>query len=151
MPRPAPGSPFRLVVLVCSFVLCGYAGVRLLDGDWLLVALWFVGVAVIHDLVLVPLYGAADRALVKGAGRRREWINHVRVPVVLSGLLLLVWFPLITGRVAERYEGVTGQSAEGYAGRWLIVTGVLFGGSAVVFGVRVWWRRVGVRLPADRR
>lgn len=126
----------KLFVLLGSFVLCGYAGVRLLDGDWLMVALWFVGAAVVHDLVLLPLYAAADRALVKGAGRRRRRVNYVRVPAALSGLLLLVWFPLITGRVSERYAGVAGLSADGYVVRWLIVTAVLFGGSAVVFAVR---------------
>ncbi|MGW4024837.1 hypothetical protein [Streptomyces sp. NPDC005009] len=134
----------KLFVLLCSFVLCAYAGVRLLDGDRVMVTLWFVGVAVIHDLVLVPLYAAADRVLVKGAGRRRGWVNYVRVPVALSGLLLLVWFPLITGRVSERYAGVAGLSADGYVVRWLIVTAVLFGGSAVVFVVRV---RRGRRVP----
>ncbi|MFE4052224.1 hypothetical protein [Streptomyces sp. YIM B13518] len=130
------------LVLLCSFALCAYAGVRLLDGDWFMVALWFVGAAVVHDLVLLPLYAAADRVLVKGTGRR--WVNYVRVPAALSGLLLLVWFPLITGRVSERYAGVAGLSADGYAVRWLIVTAVLFGGSAVVFAVRV---RRGRRAP----
>ncbi len=139
------GRPFPLLVLLVSFVLCGYAGVRLLDGDWFLVALWFVGAAVIHDLVLLPLYSAADRALVKGAGRRRGWVTYVRVPAALSGLLLLVWFPLISGRVSERYAGVAGQSADGYAARWLLVTAVLFGGSAVVCAVRTWRGRP----PAD--
>jgi len=134
----------KLFVLLCSFVLCSYAGVRLLDGDWVMVALWFVGVAVIHDLVLLPSYGVADRVLVKGAGRRRGWVNYVRVPAALSGLLLLVWFPLISGRVSERYAGVAGLSADGYAVRWLIVTAVLFGGAAVVFAVRV---RRGRRVP----
>ncbi|OKK13663.1 hypothetical protein AMK33_02220 [Streptomyces sp. CB02400] len=129
--------PVKLFVLLCSFVLCAYAGVRLLDGDWVMVALWFVGAAVIHDLVLLPLYAAVDRVLVKGAGRRRGWVNYVRVPAALSGLLSLVWFPLITGRVSERYAGVAGLSADGYVVRWLIVTAVLFGGSAVVFAVRV--------------
>ncbi|MCT7356294.1 hypothetical protein N4P33_29720 [Streptomyces sp. 15-116A] len=133
IPRPVLGSPFHLLVLLCSFALCGYAGVRLLDGDWLLIALWFVGAAVLHDLVLVPLYGVADRALIKGAGR---WVNHVRVPAALSGLLLLVWFPLITGRVSERYARVTALSADGYAARWLLVTAALFGGSALLYVVR---------------
>lgn len=145
--RPGPrcaavlGSPPRILLLLCSFALCGYAGVRLLDGDRLLIALWFVGAAVLHDLVLLPLYAAADRALVKGAGRRRGRINHVRVPAALSGLLLLVWFPLITGRVSERYPGATGLSADSYATRWLILTAVLFGGSAVLFAVRSRGRR----------
>ncbi|CAL9619459.1 hypothetical protein SUDANB176_05811 [Streptomyces sp. enrichment culture] len=145
VPRPVLGSPFHLLVLLCSFALCGYAGVRLLDGDRFVIALWFAGAAVVHDLVLLPLYAAADRALVKGAGRRGEWVNHVRVPAALSGLLLLVWFPLITGRVSERYAGAAGQSADGYAVRWLIVTAVLFGGSAVLFAVS----RGRKRPPAD--
>lgn len=140
-PRPVLGSPFHLLVLLCSFALCAYAGMRLLDGDPFLIALWFAGAALVHDLVLLPLYAAADRALVKGAGRRRSWVTYVRVPAALSGLLLLVWFPLISGRVSERYEGVAGQSAAGYPARWLIVTAVLFGGSAVVFAVRVRWGR----------
>ncbi|MFC8422219.1 hypothetical protein ACFUN7_15280 [Streptomyces sp. NPDC057236] len=131
--------PVKLFVLLCSFVLCAYAGVRLLEGDWAMVTLWFVGTAVIHDLVLVPLYAAADRVLVKGAGR--GWVTYVRVPAALSGLLLLVWFPLIGGRVSERYAGVAGLSADGFVVRWLIVTAVLFGGSAVVFAVRVGWGR----------
>ncbi|GAA4963606.1 hypothetical protein GCM10023238_33890 [Streptomyces heliomycini] len=109
-----------------------------------MVALWFVGAAVVHDLVLLPLYAAVDRALVKGARRRRTWVVYARVPAALSGLLLLVWFPLITGRVSERYAGVAGLSADGYAVRWLIVTAVLFGGSAVVFAVRM---RRGRRAP----
>ncbi|MFF9485242.1 hypothetical protein [Streptomyces sp. NPDC014676] len=126
--------PVKPVVLLCSFVLCAYAGVRLLDGDWFPVALWFVGAALVHDLVLLPLYAGADRVLVRGV--RRGWVTYVRVPAALSGLLLLVWFPLISGRVSERYAGAAGQSAEGYAVRWLIVTAVLFGGSAVVCAVR---------------
>ncbi|WP_037872423.1 hypothetical protein [Streptomyces sp. NRRL S-37] len=136
--------PVKPVVLLCSFVLCAYAGVRLLDGDWFPVALWFVGAAVVHDLVLLPLYAGADRALVRGAARR-GWVPYVRVPAALSGLLLLVWFPLISGRVSERYAGVAGLSADGYAMRWLIVTAVLFGGAAVVFAVR----RGRGRGPAD--
>lgn len=67
------GSPFQLLLLACSFTLAGYAGVRLLADDWFGVALWFVGLAVVHDLVLAPLYAAADRALVRAtsaAGRR---------------------------------------------------------------------------------
>ncbi|NJP50281.1 hypothetical protein HCJ93_09390 [Streptomyces sp. SBST2-5] len=140
------GSPFPLLVLLCSFALCGYAGVRLLEGDWLLVVLWFAGAAVLHDLVLAPLYLAADRALLATAGPRRRWVNHVRVPAVLSGLLLLVWFPLITGRVSERYVRVTALSADGYAARWLLLTAALFGGSALLYAVRV---RRGRRRPPD--
>ncbi|MGJ5949581.1 hypothetical protein [Streptomyces neyagawaensis] len=61
------GSPLQLLLLAGSFALAGYAGVRLLADDWFGVALWFVGAAVVHDLVLLPLYAAADRALVRAA------------------------------------------------------------------------------------
>ncbi|MFC5213499.1 hypothetical protein [Streptomyces coerulescens] len=129
------GSPLQILLLLCSFALAGYAGVRLLEGDWFSVALWFVGAAVVHDLVLVPVYGAADRALVRGC---RPHVAYVRVPAALSLLLLLIWFPLITGRVADRYAGVTALSTDGFLARWLLITAVLFGGSAVVFLVSRW-------------
>ncbi len=149
-PRLVVGSPFQLLLLGCSFALAGYAGVRLLAGDWFQVVLWFVGAAVLHDLVLVPLYAAADRALTGtlGALRRREWIGYVRVPAALSGLLLLVWFPLISGRVDERYRLATGLSADGFLARWLLITAVLFGGSALLLALRV-RRATKQRPPAD--
>ena len=131
------GSPFQLLLLACSFALAGYAGVRLLDGDWFGVALWFVGAALLHDLVLLPLYAGLDRALVRAAGRRRERIGYVRVPAALSALLLLVWFPLISGRVAGRYASATGLSPDGFLARWLLLTAALFGGSALVFVLRL--------------
>lgn len=146
-PHLVLGSPLQLLLLAASFALAGYAGVRLLAGDWFQVALWFVGAALVHDLVLLPLYAAADRAVtgVLGAVRRREWIPYVRVPAALSGLLLLVWFPLISGRVDERYRLVSGLSADGFLARWLLITAVLFGGSALLLVLRL--RRATKQRP----
>ncbi|WP_405590643.1 hypothetical protein [Streptomyces sp. NBC_01092] len=145
------GSPLQILLLACSFALAGYAGVRLLEGDWFEVALWFVGAAIVHDLVLVPLYGAADQALLRGfeAADRRSWMPYVRVPAALSLLLLLVWFPLITGRVADRYAGGTGLNPDGFLARWLLITAVLFGGSAVVFVVSRWRSGGGRRASSS--
>lgn len=136
--RPALGSPLQILLLACSFALAGYAGVRLLADDWFGVALWFVGAALVHDLVLVPLYAGADRALAGalGAVGRRRWTLYVRVPAMLSGLLLLVWFPLISGQVADHYRSATGLSGDGFLSRWLLVTAVLFGGSAALLVLR---------------
>ena len=136
--RPRSGSPFQILLLLCSFALAGYAGVRLLAGDWFGVALWFVGAALLHDLVLLPLYAVADRAVVRGLGAagRRAWVLYVRVPAAFSGLLLLVWFPLISGRVDRRYRSVAGLSAEGFLARWLLITAVLFGVSALLLALR---------------
>ncbi|MEU9338577.1 hypothetical protein AB0D49_36420 [Streptomyces sp. NPDC048290] len=133
------GSPLQILLLVCSFALAGYAGVRLFAGDWLGVALWLVGAALLHDLVLLPLYAGADRALVGGLGAlgHRDLAMYVRVPAALSLLLLVVWFPLISGMVSEeRYRSATGLSSAGLLTRWLVVTAVLFGGSAVLLAVR---------------
>ncbi|MGX1546286.1 hypothetical protein [Streptomyces adustus] len=141
------GSPLQLLLLVCSFALAGYAGVRLLAGGdtWWQVVLWFVGLALLHDLVLLPLYSAADRALTGAAGGHRAYVMYVRVPAVLSGLLLLVWFPLISGRVAERYLLATGRSVDGFLARWLLITAVLFAGSALLLVRRL--RRATKQRP----
>ena len=150
--RARVGSPFPLLLLACSFALAGYAGVRLLSDDWFAVTLWFVGAAVVHDLVLLPLYATADRALVRASGRvgHREAVAYVRVPAVLSGLLLLVWFPLISGRVGDRYASATGLSADGFAARWWLITAVLFGCSALLFALRA-GRRARLRRATKQR
>lgn len=146
-PRIPLGSPFQLLLLACSFALAAYAGVRLLAGDWFGVALWFVGAALLHDLVLLPLYAAADRAVVRGLGAagHREWTPYVRVPAAFSGLLLLVWFPLISGRADRRYRLGAGLSADGFLVRWLLITAVLFGVSALLLALRL--RRATKRRP----
>ncbi|MFE0255760.1 hypothetical protein [Streptomyces sp. NPDC059010] len=149
-PRVKVGSPLQLLLLTCSFALAGYAGVRLLADDWFQVALWFVGAALLHDLVLLPLYAVADHAVVGslGAAGHREWALYVRVPAALSGLLLLVWFPLISGRVADHYPSATGLSGDGFLARWLLITAVLFGGSALLLVQRL-RRATKQRPPAD--
>lgn len=128
-------GPLHLLLMVSSFALAGYAGVRLLDGDTLMILVWFVGAAFVHDLVLVPLYSAADRALRIPFTRRPSLVNFVRVPLLLSGLLLLMWFPLIT-RHAERYEPASGMSPDRFLGNWLLITAALFSVSALSLVVR---------------
>jgi len=146
LPLPL-GSPLQILLLACSFALAGYAAVRLLADDWFEVALWILGAALLHDLVLLPLYAVADRAVTRGlAGAgRREWTLYVRVPAALSGLLLLMWFPLISGKVADSYASKTGLSGDGFMARWLLITAVLFGGSAALLA----WR--SLRPPRSPR
>ncbi len=142
-------APFQIVLLLASFVLAGYAGARFLADDWLGVAIWFVGAALLHDLVLVPLYSLADR-VPRLAGR---YVNHLRIPALLSLLLLLVWFPLITGP-AGRYAGLTGRPAgnNGYALHWLWLTVGLFAASGLWLAVRTLrGRRNRQPAPQGRR
>ncbi|QDY75643.1 hypothetical protein [Streptomyces qinzhouensis] len=144
-------SPLHLLLVLASFALTLYAGVRLLSGDTLGVLVWFVGAALIHDLLFLPAYTLTDRLAQRlcrpGAGRhppkkgpvraaRVVSVNHLRVPVVLSGLLLLVWWPLILRRVPH-YTAVTGLSADVFLGRWLLITAGLFAVSALWLLVRM--------------
>ncbi len=103
-------------------------------------ALWLVGGALLHDLVLLPAYSAAD-----AAARRvlpADVLNHVRVPAAVSGIVLLVYFPLILDRQPRNFERALGYAPPDYLARWLWFTAALFATSAVLFAVR--------RLPAGR-
>ena len=96
-------GPLHLLALLACFALAGYAAIRAACHSRPLgVAVWFLGAVIGHDLLLMPLYSLADRSVmaVDQASRSPRlpavpWINYLRVPAALSGLLLLVWFPLI--------------------------------------------------------
>lgn len=151
-PRRLYGEgPLHLILLAATFCLAGYAGVRLLDGDTVGVLLWFAGAAVLHDLVLLPVYAGADRALRAALGPRTALVNFVRVPVFLSGLLLLIWFPLIARRTERRYEAAAGTTPDVYFGNWLLISGVLFALSALWLLVRALRSRTGRRSDTNVR
>lgn len=144
--------------MACCFALAGYAAVQLLTGRTLAVALWFVGAALLHDLLLLPVYTGADRgaqALLEartspvvpdatrtphGNGKRRpaapSVLNYVRVPTFLSGLLLLVWFPLILN-LSRPYPGAAGLTETPYLGRWLLITAALYAAAAALLAPRL--------------
>ncbi|MEU9372649.1 hypothetical protein AB0D94_02550 [Streptomyces sp. NPDC048255] len=140
-------SPLHLLLVLASFALAVYAGLRLFEGDTVGVAVWFVGAALLHDLVLLPLYSVTDRAMqvlfARGRGDERPAprvsVNYVRVPAFVSGVLLLVWWPLVLGRVGY-YTAATALPADGFLSRWLLITAALFAASAAVLIVRTWNR-----------
>jgi hypothetical protein len=144
-------SPLHLLALLACFGLVGYTAARLVSSQPLGVAVWFVGAVIGHDLLLMPLYSLADRSVLAALRHRAPplpavpAINHVRVPAVLSGLLLLVWFPLIL-RLKSPYHAATALSADPYLWHWLGVTGVLFLLSAIAFALRL--RRRSPAAPA---
>jgi hypothetical protein len=134
MRRLYGASPLHLLAHLALLPLCAWALVELLGLRTAAnVAAWLVAAVVLHDLVLLPLYSGADRAARRAVGRA---INYVRVPAALS-LLMLLAFP---GTIAERGEGAyraaSGLEYEGYAERWLLVTGGLFGASALLYLLR---------------
>ena len=145
--------PLHLVVLLASFALAGYAAVRFVPDNPVGIALWFVGAAVSHDLLLFPLYSVVGVALVRGWRRGAAlpvvpWVNYVRVPALLSGLLLLVWFPLIF-QLPAGYSNTTALSTEHYLEHWLAITAALFLISAILFAVRLRREHAARRTPAD--
>lgn len=155
-------SPLHLLLTLASFALAGYAGIRLLEGDTVRVAIWFVGAALLHDLVLLPLYSVTDRGaqlLFRGTsatGERppRPSVNYFRVPASVAGVLFLVWWPLILRR-GGHYTAYTALPADGFLARWLLITAGLFIASAIVFVVRTRLRlrreRQAIRARAPAR
>ena len=143
--RAYGAGPLHLLGHLAAFAIAAYAVVQILGGgSWVNYVAWFVGAALLHDLVLLPLYSVADRLSrgltgAGGPGRLPDGppiVNHVRAPAVISGVLLLVYFPLILGLSDVNYRRDTGQAPEGYLRNWLLITAGLFLASAVVYLVR---------------
>jgi hypothetical protein len=150
-------GPWHLLGLLASFAVAGYAVTRVFaQGGWKAILVWFGLCVILHDGVGWPIYASADRVLTRCGrlGAVRGWpgatyINHVRVPTVISGLLLVMFAPMIF-RLSHYFEGITGFSEDVYLWNWLLVSGALFGASAALFLVRLGWahRRVRRGLPA---
>lgn len=135
--RRLGASPVRLALLVGCLVFAAYAAFFLLgDSALLRMLVWFGGAAVVHDLVLFPLYSAADRALVSAARWRVPLINHVRVPALGAGLTLLMFWPGIVRQGEATHLAATGLDQSPYLGRWLVLSTVLFGASGVIYAAR---------------
>jgi hypothetical protein len=135
-------GPLHLLTLLGCFALAGYAAAELLPNNFIGIPVWFAGAVIGHDLVLMPLYSLADRSAVAVFRHRQPrlpalpWINYLRVPAGLSGLLLLIWFPLIF-RLPSRFPASTTLPLDPYLWHWLGVTGALFLLSAAVLALRL--------------
>jgi hypothetical protein len=139
-------SPLHLLALLASLAICAYGLSRVFDElpEPASFAVWFGGAILAHDLVLYPLYALlgliAYGALARPTPSDRVRIaalNHLRVPVLLSGLLLLVWLPLVLGFGDETFRRATGLENDVYLQRWLLLSAALFAGSALLFAIRV--------------
>jgi hypothetical protein len=75
--------------------------------------------------------------------------GHVRFPLAMSAVLLLVYFPNITHKAPIGHRLSTGlQEQPDFAGRWLAITAGLLIGSAVLYALRVALARGRARRPA---
>jgi Kef-type K+ transport system membrane component KefB len=138
-------SPLHLAAHVAVFGVSAYALAQILQGGMIEnFLIWFAGAALLHDLVFLPLYAALD-----GLATRvnRSAVNYLRVPALISGLLLLVYFPLILVRADGNYLRSTGHHVEHYTRNWLLITAALFAASGVVYLAR----RIGGGSAPGRR
>lgn len=133
-------GPLHLVLLLASFGLAGAAALEIAPDPLRLRYLaWFLGAVLLHDLVLVPAYTLLDRgatAVVGPRSRVRGAINHLLVPALLSGLLLLLFAPVVLQRSEPAFGTASGLTQDVYLGRWLAITGVLFAASAALYLLR---------------
>jgi hypothetical protein len=133
--------PAHLLLVLASFALAGYASVQLLADRSIHVGVWFIGSAIGHDAILLPLYVGADAAAVSlwrrlPGPRGAPWLNHIRFPAAISLVLLLVYSPEITRRHTA-LQGNSHLSTQPYLSHWLVVVGILFGVSLLWYVVRL--------------
>ncbi|SCL32900.1 hypothetical protein GA0070624_4596 [Micromonospora rhizosphaerae] len=139
-------GPWHLILTLVCLTVTGWVVLRLAGetGAERMLA-WFVGAAVAHDLFLFPIYATADAALrrllrVNGhaaPAARVSAVNHIRVPALAAGLLLLVYLPGILGQGRATYLAATSQDRQAQLTRWLAITGIMFLASAVWYAIRV--------------
>lgn len=148
-------SPLHMLAALASFAIVGIAVSGWFDEPAVslkYILTWFVGAILAHDLVLLPLYSAVDRVAtirrskrgpVEQAGSVRSpgWV-YVRIPLLLSGLLLLVFGAEIFEEGGTTFHIASGQHQHVYLMRYLIIVAVLFVASALAFLARTARARV---------
>ncbi|WP_242882690.1 hypothetical protein [Actinomadura litoris] len=153
-------APLHLLALAVCFALAGYAASQALSAPhWPWIFVWFAGAVIGHDLVAFPLYALADRSLVRALRALHRSpaptpplvpaVNHIRLPALGAGLLLLLFLPVITQRGRPSYTDATGRTQQDYLGHWSLVTAILFAVSAVVYALRLGRALHHRRAPGD--
>jgi hypothetical protein len=142
--------PVHLLLMIACFAIAAYALTRIEDqGELAVTVVVFAAALVLHDFVGWPIYTWLDRLAQRWTGRRASgrrasgprpevpWINHLRVPSFISGVLLIIAFPLIAQLKHSYYAAVSGVSETAYLAHWLLVTALMFVLSALIYLLRV--------------
>jgi hypothetical protein len=139
------GGPFHFAAGLACLAVAVLAIRRWFDvggHDARVILTWFVALVLAHDLVFLPAYSVLDRILSRrpaterGPARFARARVHLRIPTLLSALLLLVFAPLILRKTTD-YGNYAGLSSHPYLDRWLIATGCLFALSGIVYVGRI--------------
>jgi hypothetical protein len=138
-------GPVHLLAAIACFAISAWALAQALDvlaspGNFVI---WLLGSIIAHDFLLLPVYSLLG--LVAARSLRTEHsptrlriaaLNHLRVPALLSGLALLVWFPVVAGAGSDTFTRASGLSNDIYFERWLALSAALFLGSALLLALR---------------
>jgi len=135
-------GPLHLLALLASLAVAGAAVVRWFDSpapDTLRILSWFVGAALLHDMVFLPLYSlldwiSADRLPVDGR-------VYLRVPAIVCAIVLLIFAPEILRLGDDTYRAASGEHQNVYLLRYLIFSGALFTLSGLLCAARFARRR----------
>jgi hypothetical protein len=113
----------------------------LLVFDWPTPPAWLYaanqGTHTIVGIVAVPVLLAKLWSVIPRLFSPVRAVNFVRVPVVMSATMLLVFFPLVLAKGERSYVADTGVAPPDFLRRWLLVTAVLFAVSALAYAIRV--------------
>jgi hypothetical protein len=138
-------GPLHLLAHLVGFAVAAIAFDRIFSGAGVKQLLvWYLAVVIAHDLLFVPAYTGLDRVfratvdrLPCSAARGISVVNHVRAPALISGLLLLIYLPLISGKADGDFFALSGHHLTHYLRNWLLITATLSLASGVVYAARV--------------
>jgi hypothetical protein len=129
--RSYGAGPVHLIAHLALLPLAAWALLQIFAVDNTgRILLWLAGAVIAHDLILLPLYSALDRASQRVLGGTA--VNYVRIPLGLALLLALVYLPQLSGKGDPQFRRVSGQSFDAPLERWLLATAALFAISGAV-------------------
>jgi hypothetical protein len=139
-------SPLHLLAHLLGFAIIALPLDRIFSsgGGAAQLLIWYLGLVIAHDLLFVPAYTGLDRLLRVTGGRLLfptnvgpRVVNHVRVPVVISAVLFIVYLPLISRGADGPYFAMSGHHLTHYLRNWLLITVALFLASGLIYAARV--------------
>lgn len=114
-------------------------------ADWPRILIWFAAAIIAH--VLFSLYVRADRSLPAGLRALRPHprpgpprvptVNYLRLPLLGTGLLFLLFVPGIIKQGASSYVTPRPRPQQPFLDRWLLLTAAMFGLSAILYAARL--------------
>jgi hypothetical protein len=130
------GGPGELLATLASLFIATFAviGWSQRPKDFVSVLIWFGAAVLLHDLVLLPLYTLADRVTLGFLPVHAT--VYIRVPLLISLLVLAVVFPTALGYGGHSAHNLTGIREHGYFLRWLALSGGLFALSGLAYALR---------------